>query len=383
MIGFWLAAALAAPLTADEAVGLSLERSVDVAAAAAAVDATRGEARATALFLRDPTVQGRWAAVGDVQGISVSQPVSLTGAGLAAHRAARARIESALATEARTRLEIAAATRLAWVSAVEARQQVALAEQGLALASRLREGAEARERTGDGSLLDARLARLQETEARSTWMIAVAAESDSAAELAAWTGAEVDELELPDDPLEGMPLVELQTAARTDLEAAHRAVDAARAHLASERAGTLPPLQLGAFYETEGEELRVGPSVGITVPLWRRNADGRARAGAELVVAEAVVAERERVATAEQAASASGLAKLEGAELGDPREEAEAALQSVAIGFERGELDLLTAGLLRQQILEGQRAWLEGRRVQAEVRVSAALAHEAPVLVRP
>ena len=375
-------AALAAPLSADEAVQQALERSVDLASASATVAAARGDARATALFRSDPLVQGSWAAVGDAHRLSITQPVSLTGEGLAAHRGARAEVAAATAAQTRTRLEIAAATRLAWVAAVEARQQVVLAEQALELASRLREGAEARQRTGDGSLLDARLARLQQTEAQSTWMIAVAAQRARLSELAAWTGLPVDTLDLPDDPLQGMPSVAVQGTTRSDLEAARQAVEARRAQLASERAATLPPLRLGAFYEVEGEELRIGPSVGVTVPLWNRNADGRAQARAALDVAQSVVAERERVATAEQAASADVLVQLEGmGEVGDPRQEALEALQSVAIGFERGELDLLTAGLLRQQILEGQRAWLQGRRVRAEARVGAALAHDSQALV--
>ncbi len=341
-----------------------------------------GESRATALFRSDPTVQGRWAAVGDAHGISVSQPVSLTGEGLAAHRSARARVESAASTEARTRLEIAAATRLAWAYAVEARQRVDLAEQALALATRLREGAEAREATGDGSLLDARLARLQESEARSTWMVAVSDEGRRLAELAAWTGVPVDDLDLPADPLDAMPRVEIEAATRSDLEAAREAVEAARTRLASERAGTLPPLKLGAFYEEEGDELRVGPSVAVTVPLWSRNAEGRAEARAAVDVAESRVAERERVVDAEQSATSRVMNVLERFPDGaDPRQEAEAALESVAIGFERGEFDLLTAGLLRQQILKGQRAWLVGRRVRAEARIGAALAHDSMALL--
>lgn len=379
----WLAAALAAPLTPDFAVEQALERSVDVAAAEAALETAQGEARATALFRSDPMVQGRWAAVGDMHGVSVVQPLSVTGEGMAAHRGAVASVQQATASQARTRLEIAAATRLAWVSAVEAQQRVVLADDGLAVASRLRQGAEAREASGDGSLLHARMARLQETEARAAWTVAVADEGARLAALAAWTGVPMDAFELPTDPLEGMPLVELGTAARSDLEAAQRAVEGARARLASERAGTLPPLLLGAFYEQEGDELRVGPSIGMTIPLWSRNSDGRARALADLDVAEAVVAERERVADAEQDASARVVGKLEAVEPGlDPRDEARAALESVLVGFERGELDLLTAGLLRQQILQGQRAWLEGRRVRAEARIAAALAYEDEGLLR-
>jgi len=379
---FWVWSALAAPLSAEEAVARSLQRSVEVAMASGDVDQARGEARGTALFRSDPTVQGRWAAVGDLHGVSVSQPMSVTGEGLAAHRSARARVESALSSEERTRLEIAASTRRAWSRAVEARQQVDLAEQALALATRLREGAEAREATGEGSLLDARLARLQESEARSTWMVAVTEQGERSAALSAATGVAIDALELPSDPLEAMPLFEADGAPRSDVRAARGDLDAARAQLASERRGVLPPVRVGVFYEEEGEELRVGSALSVTVPLWSRNAEGRARAQASVDVAEARVAERERVVDAEQAATSWVLGTLEDAVDGaDPREEAMAALQSVAVGFERGELDLLTAGLLRRQILEGQRAWLVGRRVRAEARIAAALAREASALV--
>lgn len=382
MIFFLAALALAAPLTADHAVDEALVRSVDVAAATAAVEAAEGTARATSLFRNDPLVQGRWAAVGDQYGASITQPVSITGEGITAHRSATASVASGQAMLLRTRLQIAAATRMAWVVAVEAQQRVALADDALALATRLRQGSESRLATGDGSLLDARLARLQETEARSSWMVAVAQEADRLAELAAWTGVPVHAIELPLDPLEGMAQVEVEDAERSDLEAARRAVEAARARLSSERAGTLPPLLLGAFIEQEDGALRAGPSLGITVPLWSRNADGRAEARAELLVAESAVAERERVVEAQQTATSRVLDRLDRMDDGhDPHEEARAALESVALGFERGELDLVTAGLLRQQILAGQRAWLQGRRVRAEARIAAALAYESEALV--
>jgi hypothetical protein len=51
-------------------------------------------------------------------------------------------------------------------------------------------------------------------------------------------------------------------------------------------------------------------------------------------------------------------------------------LDSVALGYDRGELDLLTAALLQGEILAGHRAWLEGRRVVAEARIAGLLAVE-------
>jgi len=378
----WLSVALGGLLTADEAVERALDRSVQVASASARVEQTRGRVRTTRALRHDPTVRGRWAAVGDVHGITVRQPVSLSGEGLADHRAALAEAQAARASERRTRLEVAAATRLVWTHAVEARERVRLTREALTLATRLREAAEARHRTGDGSLLDVRLARLQETEVRTAWMVAVAAEGDCLVELARWTGVDAQALELPDDPLLGMPEPAAASSSRSDLQAAQARLTAARAHVARERAGVLPPVQLGAFYEQEGDELRVGPTVGLTVPLWSRNADARTQARAQERVAASQVSERERAARAEQAILGGVQARLEPPAQGpDPRVEAEAALASIAAGYQRGELDLLTASLLRQEVLEGQFAWLEARRIRSRARILSALAHESQGLL--
>lgn len=384
MILLWmtLVAALGAPLTADEAVARALDRSVEVARAEGAVAAADGAVRGSASLRYEPMLQGRASVLGEVYGLSVRQPVSLSGEGIADRRRARAALAEATSARTRTRLAVAADARIAWMRAVEATQGVALAAEGLAQARRLREGADARLATGDGSALEARLARLQETEARARWMGAVVAEGEALGVLAAATGVDPDAVALPDDPLAGMPDVGLEATGRADVAAARQAAEAARARLARERSETLPPVQLGAFYELEEGDHRAGLSVGVTVPVWRRNVDGRAEALAAADVADAAARAQERVADVEQAATARVLAALAGeAARDDPREDARLALDGVVEGYARGELDLLTAALMRQQILDGRRAWLAQRRWLGEARVAASLARDGEGLL--
>lgn len=382
---FWFATALAEPLPAADAVERALARSVTVAEAEAALETAEGRARAAAFLRFDPQVSGSWAAVGDSAQLSLTQPLSVSGEGLAARRSAVAEVEAAEARLARARLEAAADVRLAWVAAVEARQRQVLAAEAVELATRLRDGAERRLATGEASLLDARLARLEESEALAAWMETLATEGERLAALAALVALPVDELTIPDDPLAGAPPpAEGAALARSDVLAARSEVEADRAALARERSAVLPPIGFGAFYEQEGEELRVGPSLSVTLPLWRRNADGRAAARAGLHASGARLDAAERIAAAEQEASREVLERMTAAADRmdvDVPSEARAALESIALGYEAGELDLLSAALLRSEVLEGQRRWLEGRSILAEARIALLLAHENPALL--
>lgn len=386
MIAMWillLGHALAVPLSPDEAVALALDRSVAIAEAEAEIERSRGRARAAGFLRNDPQLGASLAVVGDQLELSASQRLSLTGERVAERHSAVAAVDAAEARLRRARIELAAEVRMVWAAAVEAQQHVLLAEQAMGLASQLRVGAERRLETGEGALLDARLARVEEAEAIATWMAAVSLEGAALAELAAVTGRPVGDIELLDDPLVAAPLVTGGGAVRSDVAAARHDVEAARAALSRERAATLPPVVLGAFYEQEGAEQRIGPSVSLTLPVWRRNADGRAAARAELRDADVRLAAVDQRAAAELESGRRVIDRLaEAADVQqDVREEASAALASIALGYDGGELDLLTAALLRGEILSGQRAWLEGRRVLARSRIELMLAEESPALV--
>jgi len=386
MIGLWtlVMAAVAAPLSADKAVSAALERSVVLAEADAALGRASGALRAARGLPQDPTVSGSVAVVGDAWQLSVQQPVSLTGAGLAERAAAQHTVSAATAQRARVELEVAASVRRAWVDAVAARQRAKLAAEALALARQVADAARQREAVGEASQLDLRLARLQVEQARATWMSATLEDGRRTADLAARVGHDPAALELPEDPLAGAPEASGAVRPRSDLVAAAAASDAARATLQQQRASTLPSVRIGAFVEQEGTEFRAGPSASFTLPVWRANADGRAAAQAAVSVATRQQADAERRAAAEQQTMRQLTETMEDAIVDqgvDIPAEASAALDSVGLGYARGELDMLSTALLQAEILDGYVAWIEVRRVTAEARLDLLLATEDPSLL--
>ncbi len=381
----WVALVGAEPLAVDDAVFAALRQSPELAAAEAAVIRAEGVLRATRGLQHDPEIGGSLAVVGEAWSVDLAQPLSLTGEGLAAHAAARHALRAAEARVGRAELEVAAEARRSWIAVVVARQQALLASQALEVSQRIEHAARARVEVGEASALDLRIARLQVEQARTAWMAATVAEGHHVAALATLVGGELAALELSDDPLEGAPAPgEGSAPERSDLVAAQAELDATRAAVTRERAASFPGVVLGAFVEQEGPELRAGPQLSLTLPLWRANVDGRSDALADLELAASEHGELARRVDAEQGATQRISAALE-AVVGEQSlalpGEARAALDSVALGYDRGELDLLSAALIQAEILDGQIAWLEGRRLVAETRLDLLLAHEDPGLL--
>ena len=376
------------PLTADAAVSTALERAPEVARAAGLVEAAAGARRGACGLREDPTLAASAALVGEAWSLSLSQPLSLSGEGLAACEAARHALEAAEARAARARLEVAARARRVWADAVAAERQALLAEEGLVVAGRVETAARQRAAVGEASLLELRLARLRVEEARTAWMVATVAEGERLGELAALLGTAPGALVLPEDPLAGLPLgrVGAGEPRRSDVVAAEADLAAARAEGSRQRAATLPPVSLGAFVEEEGPELRAGPTLSVRLPVWSGNVDGRAAARAAEEVAAAELAATRAQASAERGAAAAVSRSLEAALRDQPADlpgEARAALESVALGYDRGELDLLSVAWLQERILAGHGAWIEGRRVAAGAGIARLLAEEDPVLLGP
>lgn len=384
MVWLWATLAAAAPLTADDAVTQVLSRAPRIAEAEAELEASRGRVRGAGP--PDPTVSGAWAAVGEAWTVELSQPLSLTGEGLAARRQALAQVRAAEARLERARLETAAEVRQVWIAAVEAHQRAVLAAEAAEVAQSLRLAAEQRLQTGDGSLLDARLARLEAAQAVAGWLTALTEEASALAGLAAQLGVSLDHIELPGDPLAGAPAPAERPAHRSDLESARHDAEAAEAGVRQARAGVLPPVSLGGFYEEEDGATRFGPAVELTVPLWRRNAQARAEARAAQHVALARLQNLEQVVISELQAAESLLSSMEqtAARLDvDVPTEARETLAAVSLGYQAGEFDLLAASQLRRAVLDAQQAWLQARRLQAEARVALLLARGDPALLGP
>ena len=376
MIILLCSAALAAPLSPEEAVSAALRADPAVIAADGAVGAAEG-ARADATFLRhNPTLGVSASTDGSLMEASLEQPLSLTGEGLAEARSARAALEAARAEADRARLVAAAEARLAWIRAAEAQARLGMAESGLRALARHREAVEARVAEGNSPGIDLRLARLDEAAAAGEVLAARRDARAARAELAARTGIAGAEAE--GDPLLAAP-ASWTAGDRADLVAAGSRIEAAEAALSAERAATLPALGLGAFLERDDGISRFGPALTVELPLWAWNSGGRAEAQRDLSVARAESASLEARIEAEQAATGDEdlLAHL-GA---TPSEDAEAVLAAVDAAWQAGAIDAMEASLLRARALEAQRAWIAARAALAEARITAALAAGSPDLL--
>lgn len=366
-------------MTPAEAVTAALAHDPALAAAEARVEAGKGALTGASWLRHNPQISGR--AGTERLELEASQAVSLSGEGIAAARSARAALDSAEATRERARLVTAAEARRAWLRAAVARSDAEIAADELAGATRLREAAEARVAAGEAADFELRLARLEEARAVGIVLGARASLAESRASLAALTGD-------PTATAEGDPLVAAPApgaaGTREDVRAAEAAVDAARAALARERAAIIPAFEIGVFYERDAGRAVIGPTLGVEVPLWRRNPVGRGSVRGDLLVAEAEVTSTSARAIAERNASEERMRDLAplAALLGDdPSGDARAVLAGIEVAWRAGELDIAEATLLRARALEGRRAWVQARAEVAEARISAALAEGAATLI--
>jgi outer membrane protein TolC len=289
-----------------------------------------------------------------------------------------------MASLQRARRVLAATVRQAYIDAVVATGLVAVAQEGADLAARLRVGVLRKLEEGESSELDLRLARLAEVQAATRLLEARRNQADALRVLSALVLVPVDDDDLALDPLEAAPAVDPARAPRrADLEAAELSLEAARLELRRARAATMPPVSLGVGVRVEDGETFVGPSVGLTFPIFDRNQEERARALGDVEVAEARLQSLRARVDAEQSTAtarrreADTAAGVEGAEL----QEARAALASIESGVLAGEIDLSTAVLLQTQVLQGEAAVVTLRGLVADARIDELLALDDDVLL--
>lgn len=384
MFLFLLGSAFAAPLSPDDAVAAALASNPDVARADAELSAAKGASRQSGFLRENPEIDAGYALVGDKIDVSIGQPLSISGEGLAAHKSARARVAAAEAGLTRTRLAVAAESRGAYIEAVVAHQGATLARQAFELAGRQLTATEARVRVGEGADLDLRLARLDQAKAARELLAARAAEAAAFATLATLARRAVTGGDLQADPLAAAPEPHAARGdERSDVRAARLALDAAEAAVSRERAAALPPVTLGGFYENDGGSVIAGPSLGVTLPLWHQNQAGvsaaRGAAGvarAELEAVTARAAAEQRTASDAHADAVSAMASVPATP-----DDAVAALASIDAGVRAGELDLVTTILLRDEVIAGQSALSEARGELALFRIRLLLATEDAALL--
>jgi cobalt-zinc-cadmium efflux system outer membrane protein len=380
----WASPAHAAPLTPDETVRSALERDPSLLAARADVIAAEGALRAATFLRSNPYVSVETSLTSDLSGASLQQPISVSGEGLPARRAARARLDAAELAARRAAFVTAADARWALADAVAAEARARIAERGLKEAGARRTALEARVAAGEAAPLDARLARLEEARAAEALVSARSAVTAARVALARFV-PDAASAELPADPLDAVP-DPVQEGTRSDLRAAEIRTDAARAELATARAARLPVVSVGAFVERDDGVVSVGPSIGFTLPVWQQNAADTAATTGAVRVADA---ERDALVSAVSAEQDGAwktrhIADEALARLHVPAaEDADAALAAVTEAQARGELDTATATLLRSEILNAWASSVDLRRAVAQARLSALLAVEDVALLPP
>ena len=367
----------AVPLSPDQAVALALAVHPDLRAASAALHTAEGTRSASALFLGNPQASAWTTPDGARVELSASQPLSLTGEGWHARRAAGARVRSSEAALSRARRLAAAEVRLAYIDAAVAVGRAGVASEGAELAARLRFAVTRKHEEGEASALELRLAHLYEVQAAARLLAARKDEVEAIRALSAATATSVAATDLEDDPIAAAPFAGAQvTTDRADVVAARDAVEAARAGLARQRAAQWAPVSVGAGLSVEDGQTFVGPSLSVSVPLFDRNQTGVARAQGALSVAEGRLAALEARVEAEQLTARERTEEAEQiteALADNPLDEARAAIASIEAGVRAGEIELSTAVLLAVQVLDGEAAIFTSRGLLADARVDLLL----------
>ncbi len=374
---------LALAMTPAEAVRAATANDPALAGAESALLSATGARRSASWLRSNPGIELSADAGGARLGASVTQDISLSGAGVADARSGRYAVEAAEAGLTRARITTAAEARRAWARLAAADGALRATEGERASATAVRAAAEARRAAGEASDLELELARLEEAGAVAAWLAAVDERVEAQSALAALTGEAGASAE--GDPLSAVPTAGAASP-RSDVAAAEARVESARAALARERAEAVPSVGVGAFLELEGERTLAGPALRVELPIWQQNAAGRGAAKGDLRVAEAEAASARARAEVEQRSAAERLVRLggSGAALAPGVDaSAEAALTAIGAGVERGQIDPAQAALLRARVFAGQRGWYAARLAEAEGRIDAALAIEDAALLAP
>ncbi|MCB9791945.1 MAG: TolC family protein [Alphaproteobacteria bacterium] len=355
-----------------------------VRAAEAELDAAEAWLQRLRAPLYNPSLSASTSVDGRRASLSLSQPLSLSGEGVAMRHAASAQVAAAKASLRRSKLVAAADVRLAYVDAVVALGLTQVAVDGVELAKRLRQAVALQHEEGEVSQLDLRLAHLTEVQAATRLLEAKETEALALRALSSRVGSPVARAALPSDPLRAAPTPQAVNYQRSDLEAARLRVEQAEAEWRKQRAAGLPAVSLGASAQVEDSELFVGPSLSLTVPVFDRNQGPRAGAEAQIAVAGA-----EETALTAQAASERETAQervdvvtaLSAQLVSDPLSEARETLEAVEVGYRAGQLDLPDTVLLQRQVLDGEAACWGLLRQIAAARLDLMLATEDPALL--
>ncbi|MFL6193964.1 MAG: TolC family protein [Thermoanaerobaculia bacterium] len=365
-------------LTLDDALALAREGGAGLARARGGVEEARArEVQAGRRFQESPVaeVNGGYRDAGEGYldfEAAVSQGLD-AGARRAARRAGtRAAVERAEADLAEARRRLLRDVRITFVRALAARERIALLAKSRRAGDELLAATERRYEAGEATALELNRSRAAAASARAEQAAAEAEESLETAHLKALLGLPAAEAVEVRGSLEAAPPLSLEALLagldrRPDLQALAAELREAEAEILVGRSLARPDIGLrGAVAREEGAEI-VTAGVVLTLPV-----HGRGRETAAVGEARATALRRE-LAQARARAGAEVRGRFEAldrqlAAAGELEKTALPALddnESLALkSFEAGEIGLGELLLIRREILETRRAYLD-RRLEA------------------
>jgi cobalt-zinc-cadmium efflux system outer membrane protein len=355
-----LSAALAAPLTFEQAVAEATERGPAVAAAAAGTEQAVAEARSQAA-VQNPTVEAEQ--LHHEQEVRLAWTAPYAGQAFAQASAARQGAAAAGARGDAARARAALAAGYAFLDLQRAEARAALAEGSLVLAVESRDAARKLLEAGEIGPVDAAaaagLAARAQVEATSARQAAVQARTALEALLGREPTGDVEPAGWPEVPTPG----EIDPQALPEVVAAAREAEEAAALRSLARMELAPAVQLTGGWLRDPDADHQGAIVGVQVeiPVFSPGiqpakaasaAADRAEAEAEQARLEALARWRSAVREAEVAAAAYEATRVEGLD---------EALASLSAAFQAGEYSLSDYVTRRDAVLDGLIAGIDAR----------------------
>ncbi len=363
-------------ITLEQAIEEAFSRSPALRARRATVDEARGRLVSARTYPFNPELeagvaQRRTAGASTTDGgFSLTQEIEIAGQRGKRTRTAQAELSAAAAAYGRDRTLLAAQVEQAFADSVWLRELLRVEELDGELARGFLEFSRKRFEAGAASQLDVNLAQAAHGRAQRRVEQARAASLGARSVLAEAIGLDpsfppLPVGDLPDPTPEPLPLQELvrgAVAARADLEALRQSRRAAEARLHLARAGRIPNLRLGAYYDKEeGTDTIVGGRISVSIPLFDRKQGGVAearaaleRSGHEQSALELMVRREVAAAHASLQAAVAAAERLRGQVIGALEDSLGLLERSFSVG-KIGAVELL---VFRREFVESEREYL-------------------------
>jgi cobalt-zinc-cadmium efflux system outer membrane protein len=385
-----IGAARAETITLDEALRLAEKNNPDIRTGEADVQVAEGELEQarTIAFNPELAVEAGPVIGGGEEGleyqVSLSQVFQLGGKRRKRTAGAEARKSAASLRFAWARQLVALRVRRVFWGAVAAREILATAREGEAIADELHAAADERLKQGAGTQLEVNLASAARGRARAERLAAERRYREARAELAAAVGAPAESNLEPSGDLAGFSapdarFEELLASAirRPDVAAAAKDLAAAEVDLALAKALAFPDLSVGVVYGHEVDKDVVLAGVSIALPLWNRNQGGRRAARATMRRAQVVdeTSRREAERAVRTAYVAYQLAREAVAAFDrDVVEKLGENLQFARESMRAGKIGILEFSIVRGDLVDTRVAYLNAIRDLVEARYALELA---------